>query len=89
MTKSTKPSFTQALSRFRTAIASRARKTGSVSSLDLSKVLTNVKGSRRGAIVRRAFESLIEEKAIRRTTDTVYNRDTHHSVAVYKSGRSN
>jgi hypothetical protein len=77
-------SFTQALSRFRTVIANRVKKDGRVSAVDLSNVLGNVTGSRRGAIIRRSFESLIEDGVLRRTRDTVYNTDTHHAVAVYE-----
>jgi len=91
MTRNTKTrraaglSFTEAVSRFRTAITTRLARHGAegVSSADLADVVPSVRGSRRGAIVRRAFEALMEDKEIVRTRDTVYNSDTHHSVSVY------
>ncbi len=80
--------FTQALARFRTAITTRARKNGSISSAELGNVVVSVTGPRRGAIVRRAFESLIEDRVLRKTSETAYNRSTHHSVTVYRTGNT-
>lgn len=76
-------SFNQAQQRFRQVIVNRVRKNGRVSAIDLAKNVPSVSGSRRGAIVRRAFESLVSDGIIRKTPDTVYNAATHHSVAVY------
>jgi hypothetical protein len=77
--------FNDALSRFRTVIMNRIRKNKTVSAVDILDNVPSVTGSRRGAIVRRAFESLIEDGKIKRTSDTVYNHETHHSVTVYKT----
>jgi uncharacterized FlgJ-related protein len=81
--KKTTMSFDTAVSRFRRAIMNLAKKNKEMSTIDLVKNIPSVSGSRRGAIVRRAFESLIEDKKIRRTTRTVYNANTRNRVSVY------
>lgn len=77
--------FNDALSRFRSLIMRRATENGgTVSAVDISENIPSVSGPRRGAIVRRAFESLVSDKSLRRTRGTVYNTSTHHNVAVYR-----
>ena len=76
-------SFKDALSRFRGLIMRRAVKNGKVSSVDLAGRVPSVTGSRRGAVVKRAFESLVADGAIKKTSSTVYNKSTHHQVTVY------
>lgn len=76
--------FNDALSRFRSLIMRRATENGTVSAVDISENIPSVSGPRRGAIVRRAFESLVADRSLRRTKQTVYNASTHHNVAVYK-----
>lgn len=78
-------SFNQALQRFRTIITNRVRQNGTVSALDITDNIPSVSGPRRGAVVRRAFESLVADGVIRKTTQTVYNAATHHSVTVYRA----
>lgn len=82
-------SFNSSVSRFRRAIQNAAKKNGGqVSSVDLIGLIPSVTGSRRGAVVRRAFNSLIEDGTIRivksgGNVKTVYNAETHHRVTVY------
>lgn len=76
-------SFEQAVRRFRTAIMSRAQRNDQVSSVDLMNVVPSATGGRRGAIVRRAFESLIGEARLVRSGDTVYNQEHRHRVSTY------
>lgn len=87
MARKKEMTFNAALSRFRTLILNRVKKTKSVSAVDLMENVPSVVGSRRGAVIRRAFESLIEDGKIQRTSETAYNSETHHSVAIYKRAR--
>jgi len=77
--------FNDALSRFRSLIMRRATENGTVSAVDIADNVPSVSGPRRGAIVRRAFESLVSDKSLRRTKQSVYNATTHHQVAVYRA----
>ncbi len=78
-----KLSFDQIVNEFRKSIRSRKR-AGIVSAIDVGNTLKGVRGSSRGASMRQAFASLIEEGVLKATKDTVYNSDTHHSVTVYR-----
>jgi len=81
--KSSGMSFPQAVSRFRKVILNRLEKLGEVSSVDLTDVVGSVRGSLRGAAVRRAFQALEEDGLLRETNNTVYNSKTRHRVSVY------
>lgn len=90
MARNTKTvSFTRAVSNVRRAIIAAAKRNGGeVSSIDLIGTVPGVTGSRRGAVVRRAFTGLVEEGVLRvvksrGTIKTAYNSETHHRVTVY------
>lgn len=75
----------KAASTFRSLLRRRMSKGAkTVSALDLTNSLPEVRGSVRGALIRRVLLTLENEKVIRRTSQTVYNDETHHSVAVYQ-----
>lgn len=84
MTKQKQMSFTDAVSRFRSVLIRRAKKNTTVSSVDISAVVPSVTGPRRGAAVRRAFDILVSDGVLKRTSQTVYNRATESRVAVYR-----
>jgi hypothetical protein len=61
-----------------------ARRNGAVSSVDVRNVMRNYfSGSSRGAWVTNAFKDLISEGFLVYTSETTYNPDTRHQVAVY------
>ena len=76
--------FERAVSKVRTAVRRRLRNNLTISSVDVSAVAPDFKGSARGAVVRAAFRQLEEEGVIKSTTDTVYNSRIRHSVTVYR-----
>lgn len=81
--------FNRSVTNIRKAIVTAAKRNGGqVSSVDLIGTVPSVTGSRRGAVVRRAFASLVNEGVLRvvktrGTIKTTYNAETHHRVTVY------
>lgn len=82
-------SFSKSVTSFKRVIKAAAKKNGGqVSSVDLIGSIPTVTGSRRGAVVRRAFTSLLEDGTLRTVKTkglvrTIYNTETHHRVTVY------
>lgn len=79
--------FTSVVSRIKTAARRRASRTGTVSAVDVSNVSRTTRGERRGAVIRRVFADLVSEGFLVATSNTQYNRDTRHSVTVYRIAR--
>lgn len=93
-TKTKNASFNSSVSRFKRNILNAAKRNGGqVSSVDLIGLNPSVKGSRRGAVVRRAFTSLVNDGTLRimksrGNIKTTYNAETHHRVTVYSLRKS-
>lgn len=79
--------FTSAVSRIKAAVRRRALRSDTVSAVDVANVSRTTSGERRGAVIRRVFADLIADGFLVATKDTVYNRDTRHSVTVYRVAR--
>lgn len=80
-------SFTSVVSRIKTAVRRRASRSGTVSAVDVANVSRTTRGERRGAVIRRVFADLVAEGFLVATSGTRYNRDTRHSVTVYRVAR--
>lgn len=79
--------FTSVVSRIKTAVRRHATRTGRVSAVDVSNVSRTTRGERRGAVMRRVFADLVADGFLTVTSATKYNRDTRHSVTVYRVTR--
>lgn len=76
--------FDRAVSEMRSAIRRKIRRSELTSALDVADVSPALKGSIRGAAVRKVFSQLETEGVIRVTDDVVYNNRTRNSVSVYR-----
>lgn len=80
--------FTSVVSRIKTVARRRASQAGTVSAVDVAQISRSTTGGRRGAIMRRVFADLVSEGFLVATSDRVYNRDTRHSVTVYRVAKT-
>jgi len=82
-------SFNSSVNMFVRAIRAAAKRNGGfVSSVDLKGLIPSVAGPGRGAVVRRAFATLVNDNTLRIVraggkVKTIYNAETHHRVTVY------
>lgn len=77
--------FKRAYSNLRRAILTRAERDGTVSAKDIRNSVRSISGPNRGAVVTRAFRSLVSEGNLVPTEQSVRNPDTHHNVTVYRN----
>lgn len=83
-TKAVKATKNTPADTFRRQIMAIARRRGEVSSVDLAKVQSDLTGPSRGAFMRNAFASLVNEGVLRVSAgEGVYNGAHRHRVSVY------
>jgi len=88
MNKKSPPSSNRSMNSMKKAIITLASRKDQISSVDLAGRVPSLTGSARGAIVRNAFNALVNEGTIKVVKSageiqTVYNKINHNRVTLY------